>query len=88
VVSVSPLRAGADPTAATFFTVDDHAGDDGRCAAVGDVVSVPAVQHFAPAPAACSVCGLADARELGPHGIGGHMNDDGTWPWCPGGGVP
>lgn len=41
VVTVSPLRAGADPSSATFFTVDDHAGADGRCPAVGDVVAGP-----------------------------------------------
>jgi hypothetical protein len=36
---------------------------------------------------ACDVCGLAGARGK-PHGIGGHMDDDETWPWCPGGKPP
>ena len=39
VVGMSPLRLGAEPNAATFFTLDDHDGPDGRCGAVGDVVS-------------------------------------------------
>ena len=84
VVTASPLRAGADPSSATFFTVDDHAGADGRCPAVGDVVQVGAVRWRDDAP--CAVCGLADERARGPHGIGGHMNASGTWQWCPGGG--
>lgn len=83
VVSVSPLRPVADPSAATFFTVDDHAGADGRCAAVGDVVSVSAVRLTFEPSTPCPVCGLADERARGPHGIGGHhMNP------CPGGGPP
>lgn len=40
VVNVTPLRPGATVEASTFFTVDDHEGADGRCAAVGDVVTV------------------------------------------------
>lgn len=40
VVSVTPLRANATIDESTFFTVDDHDGAEGRCAAVGDVVTI------------------------------------------------
>jgi hypothetical protein len=40
VVSASPLRANATIDESTFFTVDDHEGPNGRCGAVGDVVTL------------------------------------------------